>query len=60
LRYVSVSPKSGLPVLERSGSISDHPPLVLTDAEPGEQALILRRVFEPVRLSHDEQVTAND
>jgi len=59
LRYVTVSPKSGLPVFGTSGSAPDHAPLVLTDAEPGDRTLILRRVFEPIRVSHDETATPN-
>jgi len=59
LLYVTVSPKSGLPVPEKAGSDPDKAPAVLTDAELRDQTLMLRRVFEPIGGSHDEQATAN-
>jgi len=59
LRYVTVSPKSGLPILEKAGTAHDNDPAVLTDADLRDQTLILRRVFEPIRGSHDQEATAN-
>ena len=59
LRYVPVSPKSGLPLQERAGIAPDNAPAVLTDADSSDQTLHLRRVFEPIRGSYDEQAATN-
>jgi penicillin-binding protein 1A len=59
LRYVPVSPKSGFPIMEKGGTAPDDAPAVLTDADSPDQTLILRRVFEPIRESYDEQAATN-
>lgn len=59
LRYVSVSPKSGLPILKESGTARENLPAVLTDADTSNQTLILRRVFEPIRGSYAEHGPTN-
>jgi penicillin-binding protein 1A len=59
LRYVTVSPQSGLPLVEKAGTPSDNVPAVLTDADLLDQTLTLRRAFEPIRGSHGEQSKTN-
>ena len=59
LRYVPVSPKSGFPIMEKGGTAPENAPAVLTDADSPDQTLSLRRVFEPIRGSYEEQAAAN-
>lgn len=53
LKYVGVSPKSGLPLLEDPGTVPEENPSVLTDGELRDQTLILRRAFEPIGVLHE-------
>jgi penicillin-binding protein 1A len=54
-RLVPVSPKSGLPWPEKTGTIETGVPGVLTEAELTGQNLKLKRGFEPIRVPEDER-----
>jgi penicillin-binding protein 1A len=53
LRYVPVSPRSGLALPERTGSTPGDFPAVLSDADFQGHTLILKRIFEPLRGKDD-------
>jgi penicillin-binding protein 1A len=53
LRYVPVSPKSGLALSEKAGFASHDFPSVLSNADLQDHTVILRRAFEPIRGQDD-------